>query len=893
MPHLRANKHIKQNRGSGSIHHLRCLRNRSLSGIALFFLFFSFLSSSQTIAREVRVQEVTISLHNKAVTGFKVRLDRSVRVVSGRVIDHVSQHYKDSPFQYDNTIIYENILYRPLSVSRELSLYYMLRNVQDQLTELTVVVMYDYHRSVNSHDFPSLSLLVQADLARLVRRTTGDLMRSDRLLFDDPTLDDLAPLLEIKDEGPLVEHFKEEEVENQGVLMHGDPFAEGEKDPPRKGKVAVANLADAGGNPELDRLRARVKELEIRERQLLDETDRLRGDQAVLRMKQEQMMTKLKESKFLQDSIKILNLRIEDMLGQFYVSDDFSVSSETAAEMQDMEKRLQVSQDRIDFLTEETDSLQERNDELRALLATTGTGARKRAKEIRSLQSENKGLAKRNEDLREELLAVRARSGASSTSVDSLLDALGQQRSREQQLQSEIAALEKNEQRLQADFERSSKRSVQFENRIKDLEAENRNLSNEIATLRTEMNVPVPIPSELRDSLRLMTKRLAVLEAASANGEAQAEAYLKQSAELAQKKQEAEGLDKALRKSRQDLAAARKRSGNLETELGDLRSEKASIEKRLQKALDKQGMDGRERDRIEAERDQLTANLRQAELRESDLKDSLRTVSSARRQLRQNIAKRDRQLRLSNETVDSISTLLSSSRKNGQALRNDIQALELRIDSLESAMPPSDDQANFIREQWAKLQTWEKELNARSVKVGDREKLVDQRSRFLVERETELESREARIEDLEERETRVKALEERLKASETDNASGDVGRFTIREGRVVEFGVQVPVLISEIKLSPQQTQRRIAAYFLSRGEFADQQFPDLVFNTVQFTEFDDDPMDIQVRVDSRPNGSVIQISFKYADGRYIGPNSSKQTLDTARQLLGRMIRFNF
>lgn len=897
MPHLRAKTHIAVPRGIGY-----SSLSESWNGIRFFLalgLLFSlvFASPASSFAREVRVQEVTISLHNKAVTGFKVRLDRNTRIVTEQVLEHVARQTSGNPFQYDNTIIYENVRYRPVSVTRDLSLYFMLKNLQDQLTELTVVAMYDYHRSINSRDFPSLSLLLQADIARLVRRTTGDFLRSESILFDDPTLSDLAPLLDNPDSPPVVEHFREEEVENQGVIMHGDPFGVNPDKPAANRKVAavpeIASSNAPSGNPEIDRLRARVRELEQREQSLLDEAKRLRGDQVLLERKQEQILAKLGSTKHLQDSIKILNRRIEDMLGYYYVSDDFSVSNETAAEMQGMEKRLQVSQGQIAYLREQLDSIQARNLELQGLLATTGTSARQRARDMRDLERENKDLSRKNGDLQEELLAIRSRSGNSASAADSLISALGQQRAREADLVAEIKDLKQNEERLRQDYDRSAMRGVALEERIKTLEAENRNLGKELVGLRSQIGQPVAESPELRDSLRLMGQRLAVLEASAARSANQSEAFDRQSKALAQKTQEASSYQADLAKTKRELEALRNRSGDAESRYAALQTERDDLAEQLDRVNALQGQTARDKERLERQGDQLQADLNATNERLTALDDVLSSLSSRSSALEQQLKVEKARYGLSVDARDSLQRTLNATIDARGLLEIEVQELTMRIDSLEAAIPPSDDAGNFIREQWSRLQTWEKELNARNAKVNSREKLIDQRSVFLAEREAEIAEREAQLSNLEEREAQLKLLEARQLTVPTGKPIEKASSFSVKEGKVVEFGIQVPVYGVETSLKTEEAQKRIAAYFISRGEIVDQQFPDFLFKTVQFIEFDDEPLDIRVRIDSRASGSSVQVSYELPGGQFIGPNSSKQLQNAATKLVEEMLQYNF
>src|SRR5687767_6997849 len=81
------------------------------------------------IGKEVEVEELSISLYNKPVTGFRLTLDRSERFVANQIIAHVAEVEQTNPFQYERSIIYENIRYSPIAEDRDLSLYFLLKSI--------------------------------------------------------------------------------------------------------------------------------------------------------------------------------------------------------------------------------------------------------------------------------------------------------------------------------------------------------------------------------------------------------------------------------------------------------------------------------------------------------------------------------------------------------------------------------------------------------------------------------------------------------------------------------------------------------------------------------------------------------------------------------------------
>ena len=197
----------------------------SWKGIFLI-LIGTFCGLSGLQAKEVQVREVNLTLYNKPVTGYRMVLDRNTDFIVQKVDDHLAT-FKVKPFRFEQTIIYENILYSPITETKEISLHYLLKNLENQLTELTVVVMYDYKRSISSREFPDLSQRLLADLSSLTRKVNGATLK-----FQGQTFDSALPesgtqhtqRVEEVESNQTIQHFDEEEVENNSVLLKKDPF---------------------------------------------------------------------------------------------------------------------------------------------------------------------------------------------------------------------------------------------------------------------------------------------------------------------------------------------------------------------------------------------------------------------------------------------------------------------------------------------------------------------------------------------------------------------------------------------------------------------------------------------------------------------------------------------
>ncbi len=833
-------------------------------------------------ARQVRVEEVAISLHNKPVTGFKVVLDRSPATISSRIIEHVATFDATDPFQYDQTIIFENIRYRAITAQKRISLYFVLRQVPGSLTEVVYIAMYDYRQAVNSQDFPGLSLKLQADLARIVRRTTGDILKSDALLFDDQTLASLSPPEAPPTDRDLVEHFAEEEVENNGVLLRGDPFASEEATTPKRNESDLLSDSAPNGGPDSDeirKLKAQIQRMELRQAQLERKVKSLKGEQALVERKNEQLMLKLRDSKTLRDSIVVLNRRVEEMLSQYYVADDFSVSSETALEMQTMSRRVQ----RLERLWRRekavSDSLREEIEDYEGMLATVGKGARDRARDVR--------------DLKRELAEMQGKVGSSSGTaadgevLDSLRQVIDLQNQTQLKLGRDMADLQSQTQRQERGYQDLDRIRKQQGKDLKRLQSENKELRQRVAQLTASAATDNSAPNPLRDSLRLMTSRLSQLDDLQAKVARQDARLETQENDLQQKTQSITQLNAQLGSLQKELQDAQEQRQELESRLGTLRNSNATSSDRITELTQAQEQLKREKEQAEG---QLAEAIRAQDGLQSDLatlEDSLQDLRAQEAALSSQFADQTVRLLRLIDSTDALRTDLSTSQTDNVRLKREVADLEFVVDSLARYSIPSDDQGQFIREQWTKLQKWEQELKDRDREVEDKEKLMAQRERYLAQREADIEQREARLTDLQEREKRVEVKEKQL----GDPNPNDPGRVNVKLDRIIEFGSLVPVFVTECDLPPAAARQRIEAWFKSRDEKLDQDFPDLLFENAYLSEMGTRPWDIRVRIDASNRGSMVQVSFQAEDKAYFGADGARGDQDTAEQLIESMLRY--
>lgn len=844
----------------------------------MLLLVCIFSGVQQVNAREVPLREVPITLYSKSVTGYRLLMDRPLNVVTDQITDHVGAFTSLRPFQYERTIIYENLRYAPVSRDREISLYYILRELGSQLSEVTLVVMYDYRRSVNSHEFPDLSSKIQVDLAQLLRKTTGDLLKAGNRLIDDSVLEKA-----VEPEQPVVEHFREEEVENEGVLLRDDPFRPRNESDANPVASSASTNESPSGTPDLQQLKNRILELESRERSLLAETRRLQAEQSTLVRKQEQLMDKLTVTRTLQDSVQTLNSRVEEMLGHYYLSDDFSVSSDAAAEMQDLERRIKLMDERYDRLKFEKDSLALAHQEVISALGSVGSGTRRRVEEKRILEKEKTRLEKENAQLRAQIEG--ADSPVQSIDGDSLADLLAEEKQKQAALFRKYSDLQIANQTNETELARQSALRSGLALEVEQLNLDKQTLQADLdAALKGESpDNAVKISS---DSLKLFKVRLQGYQAMETRFNQQQLDLSQQEQSLQQNAQTIRNLNNKIQLAAADLKRSQELNAQLQGDLQGSQQKSERMREELEGLREGKSLSAQEQRRLNSKVDALQKTLKASSQKTEALEDSVLAMSNRQQQLNRTVRQRNEQLRSLNSKNDSVQGILSRTRDANLKLSAEIADLEFANDSLRKAKANPADQQAFIREQFSRLEDWEGKLKTREAEATNQKKLIDQKERFLNEKEKNLGEQENRLADLEEREKQVRLKEQQL-------GTGAPVKFSIREGRVLEFGEQVPVFIVDTDVSSRSAQRRVCAFMLQRDELVDEQFPDIVFQMVQFPELSTQPVTVRVRIDANGSGSTLQISFQEADNAYIGASSDRTQVEAARQVAGQMIRYKF
>ena len=829
--------------------------------------------ATSVCAADVALQEIPLSLYNKPVTGYRLTLDRSQRFVEQQIAKHVAESVSARPFQYDRTIIYENVRYTPVTSEQDISLYFLMRGIENQYTEVTVVAMYDFRRAISSREFPQLSFLLKLDLARFVRRTTGDMMRDGDVRYDDATIAQLHASGTKAPPTQLQPGLGEEEVERPHVIV------------PRTRPAGGIDSENRDPDSTIALLRRRVAELEAREGMLTAKETDLQAQEAELERRQKTLQAKLGENKQLRDSIHLLNQRVQAMLGQYYVADDISVSNETAERIFSLEQETKRQRRELSDLRRSHDSLQTLNAQYASQSESMSKGRQSLVEEISRLKDDNERLQADVNRLRTDLDGLGARSGESST--DSLLAQLRVANRKYTSQVQELEAVRDELVKVRRDKESAEDQSARLEARITDLEVQNRNLAADKGLS------PTPPAASLqadRDSIQALRARVKYLESQAANADINGKRLGEKEESLRKAEAESRSLRGKLDKAEADLRAADDLRKLNEQKLSASLSTTESAKSAATNAQRERDLALKEQATLQSRLTSLQAEQAQSASRRKALQDSLLAVQGTVRERDGRLRQQDEQLSREMRTQDSLRAALRAGSLREGELRLQSDRLQTQLDSLARAAQPETEQQRFLREQRGKLAELEKQLSVRDQTSSEREKLLNQRQLTHDQREADLNKREAAIQDLEERERQV-LLREQQSDTRENIVGSNVNPQDIRETMVVEFGSSVPVFSVKTPLNYRAAQRQVVAYMLSRDILLSAQFPDLAFQNVSLPEISEGQLEIKIRIDSQGGTTVLNVSFRLPDGSHLGTEKTRKQNESAKQLIVRMLRY--
>jgi chromosome segregation ATPase len=837
----------------------------------LYFLAVFFGMVQGLYASDVALQEIPLSLYNKPVTGYRLTLDRSQRFVEQQIIKHIGESISNRPFQYERTMIYENVRYRPVASDQDISLYFLLRSIENQYTEVTVVAMYDFRRSISTREFPALSQLLKLDLARFVRRATGDMMRDGDVLYDDATITQLRTQTTEERPTKLQPGLGEEEVERAHIARPRDGF----KDIPENGDPDTT----------IALLRRRVAELEAREGMVTAKETDLEAQSAELTRKQTQLQAKLSENKLLRDSIHLLNQRVQAMLGQYYVSDDISVSNETAERIFKLEQDVKRQRAEISALQRTRDSLQTLTSQYASQAESISKGRQSLVEEVARLKSDNERLEADVNRLRADLDGI-GRSGEAN--ADSLIAQLRIANRKYSSQMQELSAVRLELDKARNEKETADSKAARLEERIGDLEVQNRDL-----TRQSGSPAPPVTQGSLkadRDSINQLRARITYLEAQSASADQQGKRLGEKEESLRKSEAENRNLRTQLGQATLDLRSAEDQRKLNEQKLAASLSGTQTAQAAATSAQRERDIALREQATLQTRLANVLAEQGKSEAIQQTLRDTIASLERTAADRQNQLQKRDAQIRREILRQDSLAASILAGTARENDLRRQTDLLQTKLDSLARAAQPETEQQRFLREQRSKLAELEKQLDARNNTTTDQEKLLAQRKTTQDQREADLNRREQAVKDLEERERQVQMREQQSDIRESINGT-EVNPQDIRENMVVEFGSSVPVFSVKTPLSYRPAQRQVVAYMLSRDILLSAQFPDLLFQNISLPEISEGQIEIKVRIDNQGGTTVLNLSFRLPDGSYLGTEKTRKQNDSAKQLIVRMLRY--
>ena len=497
---------------------------------------------------------------------------------------------------------------------------------------------------------------------------------------------------------------------------------------------------------------------------------------------------------------------------------------------------------------------------------------------IATLEAENRSILRQS--------GAPAATTGDAASIDSLSRQLRDARR-------SIQALEEQAGEAEKDFEDMRVQNVTQYQQIQDLERKLASVEAENARLRA--NTPVGNPAVAgstadRDSLILLRSRMDYLNRKAAEGDRNAQLLATRDEELRKSETEKRALRTQLDRTETDLKAAGDQRKLAEQKLQAAQANvKSAQDAAAQAKADKEKLQKEKAD-VEGRLAKVMNDQGKGDAQRKFLADSINALNTDLREREGQIRKRDEQIRREIVTRDSLANAVKMGEYRENDLRRITSQLQTRLDSMQRAAVPETEQQKYLRDQRAKLSELEKQLEARNTSSKDQEKLLNQRQAFVEKQEADLKAREANILNLEERERQVKLREQQADARE--NIGGvTVNPQDVKENMVVEFGSSVPVFTITTSLSYRAAQRQVVAYMLSRDILLSAQFPDLYFQNISLPELSEGQLEMKVRIDSKDNSTVLQVSFKLPDGNYLGTERTRKQNESARQLIVRMLRY--
>lgn len=144
-----------------------------------------------TYATHPPVKEVHVKFYDPPATGYQVVLPLEVAEIESGIRAHMAP-YANEPMAFSNHLVYETIMYSPVTDAREVTLHYQWLPQKEGKTEITLVALLGEDASINVKEYPDLARVLLYDYSALVRSLSGEPLDFEALLQQAQASETLA-----------------------------------------------------------------------------------------------------------------------------------------------------------------------------------------------------------------------------------------------------------------------------------------------------------------------------------------------------------------------------------------------------------------------------------------------------------------------------------------------------------------------------------------------------------------------------------------------------------------------------------------------------------------------------------------------------------------------------
>ncbi|MEO0468245.1 MAG: hypothetical protein AAF206_01395 [Bacteroidota bacterium] len=811
---------------------------------------------SITLAEGLPVQEVQTSIHEKAVTGYRVLLGRSVLTVREGIQSHLSD-FGEKALDFEGVLIYENIAYPPITSARPVTLYYFVKNIEDLMTEITLVGIYDYQQIITAEHTPDLALRMLLDFSELTKGVTGDSLAFDPI-FNRTSVTDLLAKYEDRKARTTLDFFVEQQQDRiaagPDMLVRNDPFSKKRPDNFDTDDKIVAEMSTrfrnyttrSGDNTSPFLKPGTAKRVAILEDSLHNVQDQLAllsQDRDALKLAVESQASLPQDTVFVHDTVTM------------FAEVEPDVKTETGGDVEMSEAdELAYARELIKQYEDEIHSLTVWGDSLLALVPENGSSEVARVATLSAdnsdaLQAQIDELTEENESLRSSL---DAQIEASQTVERELAEV--------QDLRAQIAELTTGNQALTDSLQAMVEESKTPAFDTTDLKQSIADLTAETSRLQSELEASQALADTLvakEATEQVLLQQIAELEAEKEALAAEKDALTSSLTEIETALSEAQGEQSNLSSLQEETAELRKRNEDLQSKLNtrieENKAQKAkladseALQTRLQE-LSKQNEQlneqvansttenndalrlRQENEKITADLDRLLAEYETASNKLKELQGQEIVAARAERSMREmqdslEYIKQEREVILrirkqktmalvaANERTDSLSGLVGGLKFAEKRLQRERDSIftELMLLNPESEMAKA--RRAVYRNQLERLVASQQSQQVKENELSRREKLVEQRERYLADFEAKGET-QILLTRILELEAKLMLLEEESRAK---RIKVPINRIRISSANLASSEGSIPAFQINTRATRAFTEEQIAAWFRLRG----------------------------------------------------------------------------